>query len=128
MFSFLAKIFSRKKNSIVSKTNATEDSSSCRDAILDSDKYILKTYIENLEEVPISSLNKYPNDSKRKLHIHPLRLMYKQEEYGVVISPAQFKILQDMIFRLECKKKCSILDKLSAITKEECTLYSDGSK
>lgn len=126
MFSFLKNLF--RKKTLEPSDESTKDDKICYDAILDSDRYILQTYMESMKEIPLSSLGRYPNDSKRKILNNPVRLMYKQEAYGVVISELQYKVLQDLVFRMSTKKKCSLLDKISAIAKEDCTIFSDMTK
>ena len=122
MFSFLTNLFKKKDTpDIVTKR---ETKNICHDAIMESDKYILRDYISIQKEIPLSSLVKYPNDNKRCLSLSPIRLVYKSETYGVLITETQFKILQDLVSRLECKKNCTVIDKINAITAEECTIYS----
>lgn len=128
MISFLANLLGFRKNKNDSPTSVAENNTTCRDAILESDKYILESYITTSKEIPLSSLVKYPNDSKKALSLQPLKLMYKNESYGVLLSEVQYKVLQDLILRLECKKRCTVIDRINAITTEDCMLYTDSSK
>lgn len=124
MISFLKNLF--KKN--LATVTESSDKVNCRDAIMESDKYILRDYISTQKEINLSSLVKYPNDNRRSLSLTPIKLIYKNESYGVLLSETQFKILQDLVFRLECKKNCTVIDRINAITAESCMLYTTEAK